>query len=323
MINIRKSKKIVIITDLEPDDFVALILLFLSGMITDQQVYFIISAWQDVQHKARCFKKFLQDTFPEYSNCSIYLGEPNKNNYFLPLDTSSDEHFLLYREFDPSDSLIINLAPVRELISYYKCNSKIFANCELAVYGSFNIRSVLSEKEETPSLVVNIFNSFSSVLLYETYWATGKDSSLVDADVLNIIRTKHPYLLSLIIWWNEIMIQDCLQSCQNLPLDSNEYQRKKTRLDRIEAEPHQFVNADTGLMAVLIAPELQQYSVSGTITFDPATFYTVFTDDAVLRREVRTCSNDANSKIRIIKCTDDSLLTKEIGTFKQVLLPMQ
>jgi len=302
MIDIQNSKKIVIITDLEPDDFLAIVLLFLSGMITGE-MHFVVSAWQNVEHKCRCFRKFLQDSFPKYNNCSIYSGEPNKHNYILPLDFHSQEEFSSYREFDPSDSLIINLAPIRELMFYHKHDPNIFKNCELAIYGSFNIRSVLSEKKESPESVVSMFTSFSRVLLYESYWATGTNSSLADANILNIIRTKYPYLLDIIIWWNDSMKDECLQNCQNLSPDSASYQRNKMILDKIEAEPLQFVNADTGLAAILINPELQKYSVQGSITFDPTTFYTLVNEDII-------------GKITIIKCSDDSLLLEEIETFK-------
>ena len=224
----------------------------------------------------------------------------------FPFELASDETFPSYQELDPTNSLIINLAPIRELMFYYKRNENTFKNCQLAIYGSFNIRSVLLSQVETPILTCEMLESFADVLLYESYYANGEDNSITEQELLYIIKTKHPALIKTIQWWNTTIVDDCRETCQTESPESEKYKRNKKVIDVIEAEPHQFVNADTGLMAVLLAPELQNYAFMGKISFVPKSFYTSFNE----------CDS---SKFKLIKCSDGSLKSKQIEIMKQIL----
>lgn len=64
-------------------------------------------------------------------------------------------------------SLIIQLAPINELMNIYMKDITSFNEVKLAIYASFNIRSVLNKYDS--SQVFEMLNSFKQVLYYESF----------------------------------------------------------------------------------------------------------------------------------------------------------
>lgn len=298
--------KIVIITDLEPDDFVAITILLKSGQIGSRLLCFIISAWRNVEHKARFFRKFLDECFPVCSNIRIYLGEPNDNDYYFPFELTSNEMFPSYQNLDPSNSLIVNLASVKELMFYYKNIPRIYEHCQLVINGSFSIRTVLLGLQITPSLLCRMLYSFSGVLYYENFYAVREKNNVTNPELLNIIKNNYMYLKNIIKWWNQIVSDNCKKICDNRDSSTEEYEYNFKILNAIKDEPYQFTNSDTGLIVILLNPQLQHYARPVSINFAEETFYTQFV-------------KSDNSKIKIIECEDDNLYTKQIDIIKQLL----
>ncbi len=307
---IEEYDRVIVITDLEPDDLIAITMLLKSKELNlktfNQEIIFIISAWSNVEQKARFFRKFLLDCFSAYANSQIYLGESSDKKFEFPFEVAANENFPSYQILDPSNSLIINLAPIRELMFYHQNIPNVFKNCYLAIYGSFNIRSVIVEKKLEHTHICNIFYSFSGVLCYESFYAVGSNNNMTDPEILGIIKSNYPYLEKIIKWWNQEIMDDCQNTCNDCDSSSEKYKRNIKVVDAIKKEPYQFVNADTGLIAVLLEPELLCYARSGFICFDSPSNYTQFVEFT-------------DSNIKLIKCDDDSLRLKQIDLFKKIL----
>lgn len=314
----------IIITDLEPDDFIAITILLNSEKYTN--IKFVVSACIDllisytisiirrditlksyigknIPDKAKYLRYFLVNHFHKYTNVEIYLGESNKSIYELPFRVVSDETFKSYKELDFDNKFIICLAPIRELLNVRVKNSS------LALYGSYNIRSVILDGIKIDDVY--------SVLLYESLLATGNKSSIGGTanggtseernveQLLDIIWTKYLFIGNHITWWNNEIFYECKEICKKNDSKSDIYQRRMKIINNIEVNKRQFVNADTGLIASLLMNDMEPYIVKGSIS--------------ILSDNYCTKIIPGEGNMKIINCNDDSLYHKQIAFYKNVL----
>jgi hypothetical protein len=150
------KESVLIVTDLEPDDMIAIRMLlpelFKRNIVPD----IVISCWDDVHKKA----SFVRQCLKELTNLPIdlYCGMPTEKKYDISSMLNSlieEDNFESWEVLDWSQySLIIQLAHVNELMSTYLQNTDIFNTTKLAIYASFNIRSVLHKYTADQVLVM-------------------------------------------------------------------------------------------------------------------------------------------------------------------------
>ncbi|CAH6419328.1 Hypothetical protein HVR_LOCUS532 [uncultured virus] len=301
------NRHVIVITDLEPDDIIAITLLLKRGNILPENLSFIVSAWKDVNTKARYLRKLLTENFLNYANTKIYLGEASNAKHVLPFALGPEEIFPRYRDLNWYNSFIINLAPVRELIALFREDFCFFRECSLAIYGSFNIRSVIWSDKIKLKELYQLFDSFDEVIYYETFLATGEKNSISDKGLLDIIWTRYPFISELIEWWNKSICKECEKNCAENDPTSDKYLRSKKILDNITEETRQFVNADTGLISILLMDNVDRFIHNGNIRFDPENYYTSLKPSGII------------TNIKLIKGPDGSLYNQQLQFFTEVL----
>lgn len=191
------------------------------------------------------------------SQDNLEYDSKNKSKIYM------DHYKTLHKEADFN----ICLKPPRELIKLWKNIDIDLSNKTVAIYGSFNIRCLM--KKYSKDNIIDFLNSFKETYLYETYHMTDNNS------FFSPLLTKEKmsgYILRNIYFWNLSIYVDCLESIQKrLPgftqfdeievdclelseTDKQYVSRNYKVLKNIQKNYFQFVNADTGLVALLLLP---------------------------------------------------------------------
>lgn len=291
-------EKVVIFTDCEPDDIIALtsILPKLNGKC----ISIIVSCWADPIVKARFLKEYLSVfNVP----VAIFTGVFTDKQYNMSsLVGNHDEYIPSWVNQESigwdQDIFILQLAPLYELMELYQHDNIIFNNKNMALYASFNVRHVMGEY--SPKLVTEMIQSFRKVIYYETYYATDP-TIMTDMTLINQMIDKYPAINPVIKWWNAV-IRDEIKD------KTDETSRKI--LDSIDNYPLQFVHADTGLVATLLLSisDVKEHMYTGTLHFSERTYYSIF-DNIQL--------SDDESKIILITGDKKALYDKHVGRLRQ------
>ncbi len=253
-------KKVLIVTDFEPDDMIAIYMLLPELRKRNIIPDIVVSCWTDVNIKAQFVRQCFKDA-------KIFLGLPTSKVYDISsmVQKPSDEVFENWDVLDwTSYSLIIQLSPINELMTLFYQGIN-FNNTKLAIYASFNIRSVL--KKYNTSQVLTMLNSFQQVIYYESFLATSP-TMVEDMNVLEPIL-KHTTIANYIKLWNDLIFAEMKDK------DSDVCKRIVASITNC---PHQFVHADTGLICTLIMNNISNSLMTGTLSYAPHTNYSMFDD---------------------------------------------
>ena len=210
--------RLTIVTDGEPDDLIALLLLQQAGWLAKAQI--IANGWRDPQTKAAFIQKTLRLAADQ-----IYVGLPSALDFSY--GNASAHAFPPWQPELFCDALVICLAPPRELL---RTDAALLRSSALALYGGFNLRCLLDEGVAAAQLLA-LLDAFDRVLYYEAQFAVG-DSAVHDPTLLDALPAG---VLRAIAAWNQ---------------HAQRYGGKIAA--SIAACPRQFVNADTGLVATLL-----------------------------------------------------------------------
>ena len=262
-----ENTKVLIVTDWEPDDMMAIHMLFPELIKRNIIPDIVISCWKDVGTKALFAYQYLKSITTAPIN--IYLGLPTKKKYNIESMVNTDSaiefeswNILNWNQY----SLIIQLAPINELMTLFN-EGMIFENTKLAMYASFNIRSVM--KTYNHENILKMLNGFKQVIYYESFLATSP-TMVENSDVLDNIL-KHEAIAKYIRVWNDLIYKEMEYSSSDTC---------KRIIKSIQDCPDQFVHADTGLILTLIMPlnVIKESLMTGTLTFNSQTNYSTFTD---------------------------------------------
>lgn len=289
---------LVILTDLEPDDVLAIGMLLknVSSMIP----LLVIVGEGNVDKTAMgidLIKKL------GHKNFKLFQGEKSEKEFptlILDLFDGSlrdkvdyDFNIKNVAEIFLSKSLsplIFSIKSPREIMNI---DRNLLGKSFLAQYGSFNFRSMFNDYDQSEiSNFIN--NSFKGVILYESYFATGHDNSINSQNAsklfLKIRNSNHPYLK--VLWkmiqeWNNYISHDCLQTASVLTKDMlDEWQNQDRNWEKlkqmynklvsrnlkvissiIEAQNEQMVFADFGLVVTLLSSHFDHRLEKGEIEF--------------------------------------------------------
>lgn len=303
-----KHSSVLILTDLEPDDILALKML--SKRLRDVQVLAIVG--ESKENKYLLATQIFQSY--GYKNFQVLQGKHSTKDFprnieafgipsaslipeqALKIDiTATVETFLSDSLADNNSPLIICLKPFWELL---EVKVEILGRCVMLMYGSFNIRAMRGAHSD--SFLTDFINtSFKYVVLYESFHATSDNNSvnLINAPQLFNIIESDKGLSSMISKWNSLIITECLdhiaQSCLKIKYlysttgDSGESlgqvsasmgRSYKIVNNIIEAKNQQMVLADAGLISFVFNNMPSETRV-GRIWMD-SYGYTQFTTDS-------------------------------------------
>lgn len=223
----------IIITDLEPDDLIALYALF-THWISTEPVTIIISAWTTQQGRADFLNAFLNRYF-ERLNFQLYLGLCTDKEYAYPTVPTTNTYPSWETAHMHPRAFYLQLAPVQELYQLYN-RGHHFGTSTLAIYGSYNIRSVLNKDDQLAISHEAMFSQFEQMCFYESTPAA------IPTNIHDL--TFVPEIDRVITWWNGVIYEYCSVH--------REQPRSRAIAESIEADPKQFVCADAGLIATLL-----------------------------------------------------------------------
>jgi hypothetical protein len=231
--NIIKSSNVIISTDLETDDLMALWML--SKEIPYSNIIFLVGEGNALIKKIRMeyyaeilgFKNFKvvrgyssdknfiydgYDVLTKYTILrSFYLIYYFIMNWLIKILGCEDISVKEIKKFIIDKTpLIISLKPPRELIDIYITNPDIFNECILYGYMSFNLRCLMKKNSKT--LIVNFLESFKECYYYETYHAIGSNNIIGNNDIDMEKLPKVVY--EVMMYWNKGLLKSCKSVCK-------------------------------------------------------------------------------------------------------------
>lgn len=305
---------IVVETDLEPDDVLALRIM--ADVLRAALKCVVVVGEGNLSKRAMC-EALLKEIgvtaqviegqrsdkdFPP-ALLRVFRGHPQgEQSELSPLEEGVNQLLLTTRVRDSEAPLFICMKPPRELLSLPRdLQEKVTVIC----YGSFNFRALGALAADWQTLVNTCFKE---TLVYESFLVTGaqnsltaENSSLFDSALKMAQRNdaSSPFwcgFLDAVRIWNKHIAVDCLETIERLAcemrgdLDRNDWaalRSKKIRLgDRnlkvvnniIEAESRQMVLADCALAAALCLDVNVSVRRKQRMVFD-ANGYTTFVPD--------------------------------------------
>ncbi len=333
----REPKHLVVVSDLEPDDFFALLLLMHSGALSKFAVTIVVSGWQSPLDKARFLDALLSSKARHLkNNCAsleILVGEAIPDKTFdLPsipgCVPNASAKFGSYRDLEPgwwSHKLVLCLAPPRELLFEFRRDPYAFAHSSLAIYGSYNLRSLPQRGEASPEELSRMIASFCCPLLYETFLVTGAGTnSIADSRLLALLsREQFDWFARIVESWNQQISAACIRDIDAATItrsaDDEEIRRDRAVVESIKAEPRQFAHADGALASTLLL-EPPPATKLARLSFGSAPdFYTRLSDPDEVGENNNTAAPRQNLVLAISTQVPRALYGQQLALARAVL----
>jgi len=293
-----KKSSIIISTDLETDDLLAIWML--SKIIPNKNIMFLVGEG-DSYIKSKRMERYAKSL--GFTNYSVVQGIGSKKlfkydghdifkldeikEFKKDIEEGTDEGtddirlcvtLASLKFFIKWNSpLIFSLKPPRELIELWKMKNTIFKNCIMFGYMSFNLRCLM--KEWSHENIIEFLNSFEECYFYETYHAVGKNNIISGKD---IDMKKLPKLVyDLMIYWNKSMLENCQETCETYKdrkdkRGVSKFRRNSAVVKAInDNNGEQFVNADCGLIMSLLDQNVSY--IKKSLKFDESG-YSIFSE---------------------------------------------
>lgn len=212
-----------IVTDLEPDDYIALTILNRYKKLTPS-TNIVVVGWSDVQHKARTLRYFLSTVAPDiYNSINVYTGDPSNFDFNYNIDIPADFNNEMFTEADSSvyvNKTILCLAkPPTNLIKSDVSNTTIY------FYASANFRSFINlnnkvrtdkRRQQNIDILMVFLKRCKQCYVYESFGAIGPKNSVDDPQIMELIRTNYPMVYRFMELWNKEIMRDCYDTIQAL-----------------------------------------------------------------------------------------------------------
>lgn len=291
---------LVVITDCEPDDYMALLAILKLVRKTGRDLVIIVSAWREQQPKAARLQTFLNREFFDLKNrIFIRLGEPSHTNYDMALtpEEIAIEPFPQYTQFDLVGNIIFQLTHPVEIFKIFREQSEFFQNSYLFTYGSFNYRVPLQRYDMTTQDIRDLFTSFKFVFYYEAFPAS--DPTMMEYDDLTeLMRRNYPDIVAHIEWWNQRIYKEIQRDLPKLT-NPSAIERFKKIASSIERYPLQFVDADCGMLATILTPQTEYVTAELTLSKDDYPTFTSIRENCSTPRRGEVCYLKTADKARI------------------------
>ena len=244
------SKTVLVITDLEADDYFAIMQLMTN---TKCNVIFIVNSWTNPDEKARILIAILSKMRLTVI-WSVFVGLPTIANYdtdalkkSLDIDTGAVITMKYSDKLFEHADLVISLSPPIELAAAAAKNPNMFYTKKLAIYGGFNFRFALNHRLVRPEDMHNMMYCFGECLCYEKMFVGPSDDAIIDTLLLEKIYAMYPILRSIALWWNKEVIKECERESDHVTQRLSD-----AIISHIMRQPLQIVDADCAMMSYLL-----------------------------------------------------------------------
>lgn len=186
----KENARVCILTDFEPDDMLALLVLF-RHLPNNGEILMIVG--EGLKNKTKLAVNFVRQ-FSLKCSCVISQGSGSSAVYphemldlfsEVPHDPEGVAHTkenivvqdlkTSLETFDFTDATVLVLKPFRELLKFVEPSR--FSTTTLALYGSFNLKQTLNNQNKAN--IEDLLNcTFAQTILYETFFATGPNNSV-------------------------------------------------------------------------------------------------------------------------------------------------
>jgi hypothetical protein len=274
------ASSICVITDFEPDDAIFILVLMQALRGSGKPVTFIVSGWTQQQPKAAVMATFLATYFPEMMpTLTIKLGQRSPTSYQLDLTPEQAQmQFDRYSEADLKHEVVFQLTHPYEIMDACSHQPDFFSKTHLFTYGSFNYRALIEKQQITGEGIAALFSHFAFTFYYEAFPVTNP-TKMEYADLNHAICANYPLLAAHIKWWNELIVQECMETINSPTANPAAIDRCQQIVDSIHRCESQFLDADGGLLVTLLQVRVSDVDlVSGKYVY-PAGGYPRFDDD--------------------------------------------
>jgi len=271
---VEQSEELIITTDLETDDLVAI--KKLAEHIKDKKVMFIVGEGNAI---VKCYRMNVYAKKLGFTNFRVIQGYGSDKDFkYDGRDVFNEEFCQEIRQEKSVDCLdvieqeirsqknpiIIMFKPPGEFIDLYKKDIKIFENTALIGYFAFNIRCLL--KEHSREDIISFIDSFKNIVFYETFLATGENNT-IDFEQIDFNKLDK-FINRLMELWNTDIREYCEKELQKT-LDIHAIKRNKKIIDSIDrCKGKQFVNADSGLAITMFLELDESEYYYGSVSID-------------------------------------------------------
>jgi hypothetical protein len=267
-----KIRSLLVMTDLETDDVIAIYLL--SRRFRNTKIMFLVGEGCAYIKKLRMesyiktlgftnaevVRGYGSDRLFKYDGYDIMTKEQIDGLDWASINWTAENKeevkekvFKFIRDESP---FIISLKPPRELMEMFVNGHpryrRIFKRCVFAGYMSFNLRCLMNDYKRK---LVNFLRSFKLCYFYETHYAVGSNNIITKDD---FDFDKLPEIIKNVMYlWNKFQAEDCRKTLEELEGNTDRESikrrhRNQKTLDQIERNDHkQLVNADGGLIVSL------------------------------------------------------------------------
>jgi len=319
--------RVLILTDLEPDDVLAIRLL--RKIIPDAVPILVVVGESNMDKTSLAYNIFNKYG---YSNINVIRGKSSNKEYpkdaLYSFEESNDKdvnvvnadnalvaasHITKFLGITDTEicPLIIAIKPLWELLYIDK---NILLKCVMLLYGSFNIRAMRGGGSDKLFEFLN--NQFKYVIMYESFFATKEMNSINNANAPILFANLDVELTKMIIAWNKHILKECLTTITELAIrmsanlnqmdllvkDHDRLVNRNLKIvtNIIDAQGMQMVLADSGLIAYVFNNMQSGTIQRGSISVD------------TLGYTKMTQSEDNLSKIYLITDVDAFELIKGI-----------
>lgn len=222
---------LLITTDLEPDDVIALQILFkkLKEASFHKPIMVIVG---EGDPSLKLFRmNMYANLFAPQLKMEVLQGigsdrfySQDGQEFFTPECINSIRDSMPYSEksllekikqfltFHFHHTTIINLKPPRELIKIWLEDNELFDNTIFLGYMGFNLRCLLEHYEK--NCIQDFLNSFKKVMYYECSMAIGRNNNISSKDGFNFGMLPG-YIEKLMQMWNQELHKECSEIVRN------------------------------------------------------------------------------------------------------------
>ena len=225
-------KTVLIYTDVEPDDLIAIwyLVRFYHSFNMSLKFYVEVSESTVVAYKVpytKLFMQLLQNAYPSViESWTVHAGVASDKEFagpVIPIDCKTILPDIEGIEYGGIER-VVSFAPPRQILSY--AHHDFFKNVDLHMYGSFNMRTL----NATPEMVGTLTSMFRCVYWVEGFTFLGGENSFSSvtmpalAEEFSNMGTKPTlgpilkFIQNAMIAWNDFIIEECKQtvfSCEN------------------------------------------------------------------------------------------------------------
>jgi hypothetical protein len=292
----KKSKYLIISTDLETDDICAIDILYKNNYFKNiekilfvvgegnsdikynRMKYYISNFYNTIKNKVKIIKGYSSKIKNKYDG----YGEINKNDHNCGVDDENIEN-VIYAFIKKNSPDIISIKPPKEIFEIFNQHNKnihkIFNKCNFFGYMGFNLRVCF--RTYNKKTIIDCLSSFRNCFWIHTHFSLNSKCNVITPHDINF-KKLDPHILNVMKYWNKHQMEYAIERIeQNIDTKKHVVMKNIDKLKNIiHYDGNQFVHADTLLALFLTDPDKRQHLfIRGNIEFDEKTGHSKFSEN--------------------------------------------